>query len=514
MLFIFIKYFSILIITGKLLKPGQTMSKIYKVLLIVVTFTLLTEASKAQPLALQSAFPNLSFSGRQPIFLTHSKDNTNRIFVVEKGGFIRVFPNDSTVTSMNTFLNITNKIVTGSGGDERGLLGLAFHPNYASNGYFYVNYTRTGDGATVISRFTRSSGNPNKADSLSELILLTIAQPFSNHNGGMLLFGLDGYMYIGMGDGGSGGDPGNRAQNPNELLGKILRINVDTTIGSQNYGIPPTNPFVSGGGRPEIYTLGMRNPWRFTQDPVTGVIYAADVGQESWEEISIIENGKNYGWRCYEGTHAYNTSGCGPISNYIFPIKEYSSQTGSGNCSVTGGHVYRGSRRPELVGRYIYGDYCSRRIWKLLYNSGNVSDTAQILSTTTNILAFGMDQFNELYVCCNDFIYRFNTNTSSGIGDPEITPESFVLKQNYPNPFNPETFIGYSVPELSKVSLVIYNAAGEAVRNLVNTTQLAGNYNISWNGQDDYGRQLPSGVYFYSLTSGSFKDSKKMVLVK
>jgi glucose/arabinose dehydrogenase len=466
----------------------------------------------SQPFQLQNAFPNVSFTS--PLYVTHSNDGTDRIFVMQQGGLVRVLPNDSTTTNIKTFLNITNKIVSGG---ERGLLGIAFHPDYTTNGYFYVNYTRSGDGATIVSRFSRSIGDPDKADSLSEYVLLTISQPFSNHNGGIIFFGLDGYLHIGMGDGGSGGDPGNRAQNPQELLGKILRIDVDTTTTTTNYGIPPTNPFYGNptAGREEIFAMGMRNPWRVSQDPVTGLIYCGDVGQGSWEEIDIIENGLNYGWRCYEGNAPYNTSGCQPASFYTFPIKAYPRS--SPECSVTGGFVYRGERRaPELEGRYIYGDYCSRKIWKLKYDNGTVTEDSLLVTAASNILSFGTDQNNELYVCCsNGVIYRFNkSNLLSINNNGNNIPEKFALEQNYPNPFNPETNINYHIPGITKVKLLIYDITGKEVRTLVNTTQMAGEYNIAWNGRDNFGSAVASGVYFYSITAGENVATKKMLMLK
>lgn len=476
----------------------------------LLIFILLAKTVYSQPLQLVNAFPNVTFVS--PLFVTHSNDGTNRVFVVQQGGTIRVLPNDSNTSDARNFLNITNKVLSGG---ERGLLGLAFHPNYANNGYFYVNYTRAGDGANMVTRFTRSSTDPNKADSLSEVILTNVPDPFSNHNGGIIFFGLDGYLYVGMGDGGSAGDPGNRAQNPNELLGKILRIDVNNTSGGNNYAIPPTNPFVSGGGRGEIYAMGMRNPWRMSQDPVTGLIYCGDVGQNEWEEIDIIENGKNYGWRCYEGNHEYNTTGCSTMTAYTFPIKEYPNA--SSECSVTGGYVYRGLRRPELTGRYIYADYCSRKIWKFKYENGVVTEDELLLTAASNVYSFGTDQRNELYVCCsNSLIYRFNKSDLVGVNNNDPgTPSSFLLEQNYPNPFNPETIINYSVPELSKVSLTIYDALGKEINTLINTSQIAGQYKINWNGKDYIGNNVPSGVYFYNLNAGnSFNQTKKMLLVR
>jgi hypothetical protein len=487
------------------------MKNVYGLLLGILIWGI-TLSGYTQPLAVQNAFPNMP-NFTQPIFLTHSGDNTNRIFVAQKNGLILVFPNDSTANSRQTFLNISNKIVTGTGGDERGLLGLAFHPDYANNGYFYVNYTAPTPLRTVISRFSVMTGNPNKADSLSELIIMEINQPFSNHNGGMIFFGLDNYLYIGMGDGGSAGDPGNRAQTITEKLGKILRIDIDTTIGPQNYGIPPSNVYAdTGAGAKEIFALGMRNPWRISQDHVTGHIYAADVGQGSWEEIDIIENGENYGWRCYEGNNPYNTSGCGPQGNYTFPITAYGSNTP--DCSVTGGYVYRGTRRPELVGRYIYSDYCSGRLRKLYYDNGTVTEE-QILLTTTGALSFGEDQNKELYLCGgNGTIYRFNMLVTGISGNQNEVPSKFILGQNYPNPFNPSTIIKYSLPELTSVKLTIYNTLGKEIKSLVNTTQATGNYERQWDGRDNNGNTAASGVYFYTLQTDAFKETKRMLLVK
>jgi glucose/arabinose dehydrogenase len=450
-----------------------------------------------------NAFPNLSFS--LALFLTHAGDGTNRIFVVQQRGLIRVFPNDSTISSAPTFLNLTNKV--SSSGNERGLLGLAFHPNYSSNRYFYVNYTRQSDGATIVSRFTTQAGDPNKADSLSELVLLTITQPFTNHNGGMIMFGQDGYLYIGMGDGGSAGDPGNRAQNLNMLLGKILRINVDTSAGGNNYGIPPGNPFVGGGGSPEIFAIGMRNPWRFSQDPVTGTIYCGDVGQDAWEEVDTIAVGKNYGWRCYEGNAPYNTSGCGPIGDYTFPIAVYANV--SSDISVTGGYVYRGSRVPWLVGRYIYADYGSRKVWKLLLSGGVVSENTQIGTSPVGIPSFGVDQNNELYVVGTTNIYKL-LDISVGInGSGNQLPEGYTLEQNYPNPFNPSTTINFTLPTSSEVSIQIFDVSGKEIETLHNSTLPAGVHSVVWNASN-----FPSGVYFYRMSVGGLTAEKKMVLIK
>jgi glucose/arabinose dehydrogenase len=250
-----------------------------------------------------------------------------------------------------------------------------------------VNYTRARDGATVIAEY-RVSSDPNKADP-QETILLVIPQPYSNHNGGMIAFGHDDLLYIGTGDGGSGGDPENRAQNREELLGKFLRIDVE---GPSPYRIPPDNPFVGKQGKPEIFALGVRNPWRFSFDRQTGELWTGDVGQHSWEEIDVIVKGKNYGWRLLEGTHCFNpTNNCQTRPNLVGPLTEYSHE--KGRCSVTGGYVYRGTRMPALQGTYLFGDFCSGEIWG--YRNGR---TTLLLNTDLHISSFGEDREGELYV--------------------------------------------------------------------------------------------------------------------
>lgn len=474
------------------------MKKILISAVLTLTINLYTQVN------FSPAFPSLIFTS--PVFLTHSGDGTNRIFVVEQSGVIRVFPNDSSAASYTTFLNLTNKVIAGG---ERGLLGLAFHPNYNSNRFFYVYYTRVGDGALVISRFTTQSGNPNKADSLSELNIITIAHPtYANHNGGCLMFGQDGYLYMGPGDGGSGGDPNNNAQDTTRLLGKILRLDINNPSGGNNYGIPPGNPLTGiNGGKREIFAWGVRNPWRFSRDPVTNIIYMADVGQDAWEEVDTLSVGKNYGWRCYEGNHPYNTSGCGPINTYTFPIKEY--QNFSVDCSITGGYVYRGSRVSWLVGRYVYADYCSRKVWKLLYSGGTVSDTSLIGSAPAAVLSFGVDQNNELYVCCLNGIYKFNDLIIGINGNNNSLPQNFFLDQNYPNPFNPSTTINYSVEKAVNVSIKIYSVLGREVAQLVNEYKQPGNYSVKWNAEN-----FPSGIYVYRMSVDGLSIDKKMVLLK
>ncbi|MBA3611606.1 MAG: PQQ-dependent sugar dehydrogenase [Nitrospirales bacterium] len=318
----------------------------------------------------------------KPVFLTGSPDQTKRLFVVEQDGRIVILNPGQGNPSL--FLDIAEKLSTGG---ERGLLGLAFHPQYSTNGRFFVNYTRTRDGATVIAEYHVSS-DPDRADP-QETIRLVIPQPYSNHNGGMIAFGHDALLYIGMGDGGAGGDPENRAQDRKSLLGKFLRIDVD---GPPPYRIPADNPFVGQQGQPEIFALGLRNPWRFSFDRQTGELWAGDVGQNLWEEIDVIAKGKDYGWRLLEGTHCFNpVNNCELAQHVVPPVTEYRHE--QGRCSVTGGYVYRGKRMPSLEGVYVFGDYCTGEIWG--YRNGQ---TTQLLDTDLQIASFGEDRGGEIYV--------------------------------------------------------------------------------------------------------------------
>lgn len=324
-----------------------------------------------------------------PIYVTNARDGSNRLFIVEQGGLIKVLqPGAATPT---VFLDIATRVLSGG---EQGLLGLVFHPYFKNNGRFFVSYTRRPDGATVIAEYHVSASDPNLADT-AETPILTIAQPFSNHNGGMIEFGLDGYLHIGMGDGGSANDPGNRAQDINDLLGKFLRIDIDHPSGSLPYSSPSDNPFFGAtAGRDEIYATGFRNPWRFSFDRMTGQLYAGDVGQSAREEVDIVTLSGNYGWRVMEGSicnPSFNGGVCTPPSGSILPITEY-SHTG-GRCSITGGYVYRGQISTLPFGAYIFGDFCTGEIF--MFNGGAQS---LLLDTSLNISSFGEDETGELYV--------------------------------------------------------------------------------------------------------------------
>jgi glucose/arabinose dehydrogenase len=318
-------------------------------------------------------------------------DGSGRLFVIEKVGRIRIIENDQLIET--PFLDISDRV--GSNGNEQGLLGLAFHPQYAQNGRFFVNYTDN-NGDTVLARFQVSS-DPNVADPNSEVKILGVDQPFANHNGGVLAFGPDGYLYAGLGDGGSQGDPFGNAQNTKALLGKILRLDVDST---EPYAVPSDNPFGN-----EVWAYGLRNPWRFSFDKLTHDLYIGDVGQNTWEEIDFLPagspGGTNFGWNFREGAHDYKGGGSAGL---VEPVAEYSHT--EGGCSVTGGYVYRGAM-PEWNGIYLYADYCTGLIWGLIH-SENGWQKQQLFDLDVTITSFGQDASGELYLLSdNGGVFRF-----------------------------------------------------------------------------------------------------------
>lgn len=405
-----------------------------------------------------------------PVLLTNAADGTGRRFILEQPGRILVMPADSTARSV--FLDITGRVLSGG---ERGLLGLAFHPQYETNRRFFVNYTRRPDGATVVAEYQASAANPNIAET-TERILLTISQPFDNHNGGMIAFGPDGLLYIGMGDGGSGNDPGNRAQNMEELLGKMLRIDVDRSDPGLQYASPPGNPFFgSTAGRDEIFASGFRNPWRFSFDRLTGLLYAGDVGQNAIEEIDIVNLGGNYGWRVFEGTRCTNLGPAPCVSgNYVAPITQYNNLASSGGrCSVTGGYVYRGSRNSLPGGAYVFGDFCTGEI--LMFRDG--AETV-LLDTPLNITSFGEDEAGEIYVV-----------GQSGAISRITNPDAAVF-----------TSVGFSTGQGGAYSVTTSGGA---------TSLTEGYARI----QADPGTPLPGGVAVFGLRQGGMLVSEASVPV-
>lgn len=346
----------------------------------------------------------------RPLAITHAGDGSGRLFIVEQVGRIRVL--DGSALAPTPFLDITPLV---SCCQERGLLGLAFHPDYEVNGQFYVNYTdRSGD--TRIVRYIVTP-DPSLADPGSATVLLAIEQPFANHNGGQLAFGPDGYLFIAVGDGGSGGDPFDNGQNGFSLLGKILRLDVDA---GTPYAIPVDNPFrFDPGARDEVWATGLRNPWRFSFDRLTGDLFIADVGQNAWEEVNFepvtSAGGNNYGWRRMEGSHCFDPSAGCAEERFVLPILEYSHAEG---CSVTGGFRYRGSQIPELFGIYVFGDFCSGRIWSATVDEAGLWTRSELLGTSLAISSFGEDEAGELYVVdLGGAVYRFERTPDMGQGE-------------------------------------------------------------------------------------------------
>lgn len=400
----------------------------------------------------------ISFSSGYTLPIDIENCGDSRLFIVQKTG--QIFICDSTGKKRtNPFLDISAKIY--SVGNEQGLLGLAFDPNYSSNGFFYVNYINKQKNTTVA-RFTVSS-NPNKANAKSEKVLLIIKQPYNNHNGGCVKFGADGYLYIGMGDGGNEGDPKNYGQNTMTLLGKMLRIDVEH---GNPYAIPPDNPFVGNPNyKPEIWNVGMRNPWRFSFDASTGDLWIGDVGQDNWEEIDMQNagdpGGENYGWRCYEGDHPYNLSGCGSMSEYSFPISEYPHD--SGDCAITGGYVYRGSKYPNMYGKYFYCDYCSGD-YKVLYKSGGnwLSSVLIVDAASDASVTFGQDDHNEIYTSnySTGVIYHL-VDASHVTGREMLSQPASARVKIYPNPSNGIFTVSYLAASSVSCDVTVINAMGQ-----------------------------------------------------
>jgi len=426
-----------------------------------------------------------------PTTINHAGDS--RLFVVEQTGTIQIIDEQGNIND-SPFLDIEDRI---SYGGERGLLGLAFHPDYETNGYFYVNYTGP-DGNTHISEFSVSETDPDVANPDSERVLLTIEQPYSNHNGGEIRFGPEGYLFISTGDGGSAGDPENRAQDMTSLLGKILRIDVN----GDPYATPPHNPFVDDpDARDEIWASGMRNPWRFSFDRETGDLWIADVGQNEYEEVNFEPaesgGGLDYGWRCYEGNHEYNTNGCQNQGSYTFPVHEY-SHTETGGCSVTGGFVYRGEEYPSMQGHYFFADYCNDKIWTLYDDNGNWELTNQGQFSGNNFATFGEDANGEIYVAglSTGTIYHIVDTTNTGFVSIDKTDKI----NTYPNPFDDYLTVEFE-KEQENTEIHLGSLSGKEVF----SERIYGKIHRIFT------RDLSKGVYLLKITTHQNTFFKKVV---
>jgi len=433
--------------------------------------------------------------------------DATRLFLVQQGGQLRVVENGTLLTT--PALNLTTRILSGG---ERGFLGLAFDPAWPDSAYIYVNYTRTGDGANSVVRYTRSAGPGVAFDLASERVLLAIPDFASNHNAGALTFGEDGYLYVTTGDGGSGGDPNNNGQTLTALLGKILRLDVrgvratiECAGGSTNYAIPPDNPFVGSptAACDEVYAFGFRNPWRMSFDRETDALWVGDVGQESWEEIDTVQAGGNYGWRRMEGTHCYNPLTNCQTGSLLLPVWEYSSGSGSGNCSVTGGYVYRGEAIPALVGLYVFADYCSGRVWSLEYD-GPASATQ--IGTRSSPTTFGEDIGGEMYVAAGSSVYRLDPNPVAAEEVRDGAELSLALLG--PNPVAGRTVLALGSAEGGRARLEVFDALGRRVAvPFDGLLEAATTRQVAFNAAG-----LAAGVYVARLTVGAGARSLRLAV--
>ena len=467
--------------------------------LFIVT-VLLLQLSYAQDLDLELFASNLE----RPVNIKHAGDD--KLYVVEQQGFISIINANGTVNS-TPFLNIDSKVgAIGSIGDEKGLLGLAFHPDYTNNGYFYVNYIDN-SGDTVISRFSRDTSNPSAADPTSELIILSYFQPYGNHNGGDLAFDSNGYLYISSGDGGSGGDPQNNGQNTNSLLGKLLRIDINTTTPSQNYSIPSDNPFVGNPiAKAEIWAYGLRNPWKFSFDRLNGDLWIGDVGQGNDEEInkaSSTASGLNYGWRCYEANSPYILDDCSDPNSMTFPIADYNHfSDGAFKCSITGGYRYRGTSFSNFDGWYFFADYCSEEIGYLVYDQVNDEWDMTLEPFTGRWTAFGEDVNGEIYV--SDIqtgnIYKL-IDTSLSIDDNQIAAIAI-----YPNPSKTIINIDFGSNGISAPStkISIYDLQGKIIKSVFRNTEVVQKVNVS---------ELSKGIYILKINTDTGEQTTHKLVI-
>jgi len=453
-------------------------------------------AQQADPVGVVRAFPALTFNA--PVDL-QAMPGTNRLCVVEQSGRILSFENRDDVDSTRVLLDIRSR-VRYSG--EMGLLGLAFDPQFVENRTFYVFYVAENPRRNILSRFMMVSGSADSADTASEQVLLTISDPYDNHNGGQIRFGADGYLYIGTGDGGSGGDPQNRAQNRDSLLGKLLRIDVHGTEGDLPYAIPASNPYASSteGYRREIYAYGLRNPWRWSFDPHTpSNIWIADVGQGAWEEIDVLTApGQNFGWKITEGRACYSpSSGC-DTTGITMPVWQYGRDMGQ---SITGGFVYRGSAVPALVDRYVYADFVSGRIWSLRLGENGSVDNTLIADTDINASGFGEDHAGELFFTAffhfsadDGRIYRFTT--TSGVEGRQAA-SGVTFRSIVPNPARDRAVLRFALGHAADVAVTLHDPLGRAVRTVAERRMESGEHELPIDLSG-----LPAGQLFLRLRAG------------
>ncbi|MEZ4388852.1 MAG: PQQ-dependent sugar dehydrogenase [Candidatus Krumholzibacteriia bacterium] len=440
----------------------------------------------------------------------------DRLFVVEQTGLIRVFDQDG--TDRGIFLDWTGETTPGG---ERGLLGLAFDPRYPTTGRFYINYTDNG-GDTRVARLRVDPADPDRALAGSVEPILFVAQPYSNHNGGQLVFGPDRMLYVGLGDGGSGGDPDGNGQNGQTLLGAMLRLDVSGV--GPGYAIPVDNPFVGNPAvRDEIWALGVRNPWCYGFDRLTGDLYIADVGQGDYEEVNVqpaaSSGGENYGWRIMEGAHCFSPpDGCNQ-AGLTLPVHEYTHGGNPFRCSISGGFVHRGGTVPDLAGRYLFADYCSNQIWSLDWTAadglGAVIDHTATLTPPggyNSLVSIGEDGHGDLYVVDRGgSFWRIIEDTASAV---DLPPPGDRLLGAHPNPFNPQTELVFELRAAGPISLTVHDLAGRRLATAAGGVYGAGEHRVTWDGRDARGGALASGVYLVRLSTPASVSTRKVTLAR
>lgn len=475
-------------------KVEAAMARIDRVLMAALLGILAAAEARSQPVGIEQAFPSLTF--QTVTDLQHAGDGSNRLFVVELQGVIRAFENRMDVASSSVFLDIRSRVLLSN---RFGMLALAFHPDFAGNGFFFVHYTAPNPNRSVISRFRVSDADSNSADPTSEKVLLEIGQPDHLHNGGTILFASDGYLYVSMGDGGPGRDPNGYGQDRTQLLGKILRIDIDNEDPGLPYAIPADNPFVGNqdGIREEIWAWGLRNTWKMSYDPELDMLLGAENGEDRWEEINRLESGRNYGWSIAEGNHCFNPPFNCDMTGMTAPLFEYGGTTQ--RRSVIGGVVYRGEARPELVGQYIYGDWQRADISALTFQGNDPPATAVLATNQSFITTFGTDEQNELYFIKGDGrVYRL----APVVTDTEPHPlplDPTISLDVFPSPFAEQVNLRLRLPMSGEASVAVFDLLGRRIAQVADRATVSNGHALIWHGVDDRLRSVPPGLYFVRL---------------
>ena len=451
--------------------------------------------------AWENAFPELTFT--QPVDIQNANDGSERLFVAEMAGRIQLFQNAPTTTEQKSFLDITDRVFLTN---RYGFMGFCFHPDYENNGFFYVNYNRINPERTIISRFKVSANDPDQADASSEMILLEINQPDPLHNGGQMVFGANGYLYIALGDGGPGSDPSGHGQDRTSLLGTILRIDVDNPDAGKNYGIPDDNPFVgnTNNWREEIWAWGLRNPWRMTIDPVTKWMWVGENGENRMEEINRIEKGKNYGWNTMEGSLCFNPLINCDTSGLQLPLYEYGNNT-TERRSCIGGHVYRGTAIPELYGKYIFGDFVQGTIWALDFSDIVNPVRSTLADNQQNMVSFGLDEQGELY-WCNIVSGQIRRFTRPATSTTEV--RSPLQLQILPNPAHTQTMLHLSIAKPVNLQIDLFDQLGRHLATVFKQSSSFGTIEVPINIEE-----LGSGLYFLQVQSEGRSIIRKLAVL-